>query len=103
MGQAAETRPMALKLYYHPLSSFCQKALIAFYERRVPFEGVIIDFSDPAQRAALEAIWPIGKFPVIRDEERGMTMPEASLVIEYLDRAHEGPPPLIPADHDAAL
>jgi len=22
---------MSLKLYFHPLSSFCQKALIAFY------------------------------------------------------------------------
>ena len=94
---------MALKLYYHPLSSFCQKALIAFYERQVPFEGVIIDFSDPAQRAALEAIWPIGKFPVIRDEDRGRTVPEASLVIEYLDRAHAGPPPLVPADPETAL
>src|SRR5579875_3103504 len=102
MGQAAETRPMALKLYYHPLSSFCQKALIAFYERQVPFEGVIVDFSDPAQRAALEAIWPIGKFPVVRDEERGVTMPEASLVIEYLDRIGSGAP-LIPTDPDAAL
>jgi glutathione S-transferase len=92
-----------LKLYYHPLSSFCQKALIAFYERDVPFEGVIVDLSDPAQRAALEALWPIGKFPVLHDEERGTIVPEASLIVEYLDRAHEGPPPLVPADPDTAL
>jgi glutathione S-transferase len=94
---------MTLKLHYHPLSSFCQKALIAFYERDVPFEGNIVDLSDAAQRAALEALWPIGKFPVLRDEGRGMTVPEASLIIEYLDRAHRGPAPMIPADPDAAL
>src|SRR3954463_6559521 len=62
---------MTLKLYYHPLSSFCQKALIALYEREVPFEGVIVDLSDAAQRAALEAVWPIGKFPVRRAGGRG--------------------------------
>jgi glutathione S-transferase len=94
---------MALKLHYHPLSSFCQKALIAFYEREVPFEGNIVDLSDPALRAALEALWPVGKFPVLRDEDRGVTVPEASLVIEYLDRAHPAPPPMIPADPHAAL
>jgi glutathione S-transferase len=94
---------MTLNLYYHPLSSFCQKALIAFYERDVPFDGVVVDLTDAAQRAALEALWPIGKFPVLRDEARGETVPEASLIIEYLDRAYAGPPPLIPADPQAAL
>src|SRR5437764_14937713 len=93
---------MTLKLHYHPLSSFCQKALIAFYERAVPFEGVIVDLSDPAQRAALEALWPIGKFPVVRDEEAGVTMPESSLVIEYADRFGTAAP-MVPADADAAL
>ena len=93
---------MTMKLYYHPLSSFCQKALIALYERAVPFEGVIVDLTDAEQRAALEALWPIGKFPVLRDEDRGVTVPEASLVIEYADRAGSGPA-MIPADPDAAL
>src|SRR3954468_15685759 len=99
---AADTSPMTLKLYYHPLSSFCQKALIALYERAVPFEGVIVDLSDPKQRAALEALWPIGKFPVLRDEERAVTVPEASLIVEYADRLGSGAQ-MIPADPDAAL
>jgi glutathione S-transferase len=29
---------MPLKLYFHPLSSFCQKVLIALYENGTPFE-----------------------------------------------------------------
>lgn len=92
-----------LKLYYHPFSSFCQKVLAALYEREVPFEGVVVDLGDPEQKAALERLWPIGKFPVLRDEGRGATVPESSLIIAYLDRAHSGPPPLVPADPDAAL
>ncbi len=29
---------MSLRLYFHPLSSFCQKVLIALYENDTPFE-----------------------------------------------------------------
>lgn len=94
---------MTLRLYYHPFSSFCQKVLVALYEREVPFEGVVLNPGDPEEKAALERLWPMGKFPVLRDEARAVTVPESSLIVEYLDRAHPGPPPLIPADPDAAL
>lgn len=93
---------MTLTLYYHPFSSFCQKVLVALYERGVPFEGVVLDFSLPEQKAAFERLWPMGKFPVLRDEARGVTVPESSLIVEYLDRAHPGPP-LVPVDSEAAM
>jgi glutathione S-transferase len=93
---------MTLTLYYHPFSSFCQKVLVALYERQVPFDGAVVDPSDHAQKAALERLWAMGKFPVLRDEARDVTVPESSLIIEYLDRAHAGPPPMVPADPDAA-
>lgn len=94
---------MTLILHYHPFSSFCQKVLVALYERDVPFEGVVLDFSDPEQKAAFERLWPMGKFPVLRDEARSVTVPESSAIIEYLDRAHPGLPPLVPTDPEAAL
>lgn len=94
---------MALILHYHPFSSFCQKVLVALYERDVPFEGIALDFSDPEQKAAFERLWPMGKFPVLRDEASGVTVPESSAIVEYLDRAHPGPSPLVPADPDLAL
>jgi glutathione S-transferase len=93
---------MTLTLYYHPFSSFCQKVLVALYEREVPFDGVVLNPSDPEQKAAFERRWPMGKFPVLRDEARDVTVPESSLIVEYLDRAHPAPPPLVPADRDAA-
>jgi glutathione S-transferase len=92
---------MTLKLHYHPFSSFCQKVLVALYEREVPFEGVLV--GDPESRAALERLWPMGKFPLLRDEARGETVPESSVIIEYLDLRHPGPPPLVPTDPEAAL
>jgi glutathione S-transferase len=94
---------MALKLYYHPFSSFCQKVLVALYERDVPFRGVVLDFSNPEEKAAFERVWPMGKFPVLSDETRGATVPESTLIVEYLDRIHPGPAPLVPTDPEAAL
>ena len=36
---------MSLKLYLHPLSSYCWKALIALYEHQTAFEPVIVDLA----------------------------------------------------------
>ena len=94
---------MTLTLHYHPFSSYCQKVLVALYERDVPFERNIVDLGDAEQKAALERLWPIGKFPVLSDDERGVTVPESSLIVAYLDRVHPGPPPLVPADPDSAM
>jgi glutathione S-transferase len=79
---------MSLKLYFHPLASFCHKALIALYEREIPFEPVIVDLGDEASRAAFRAVWPMAKMPVLRDEARGHTIAESTVIIEYLDAHH---------------
>jgi glutathione S-transferase len=89
---------MTLKLYFHPLASFCWKALIALYENDTPFEPHIVDLGDPAANAAFKAIWPIGKFPVLRDDAKDRTIPESSIIIEYLAQHYPGPSRLIPAD-----
>jgi len=94
---------MTLTLHYHPFSSYCQKVLVALYERGVAFERNVVDLADPEQKAALERLWPMGKFPVLVDCGRGVTVPESSLIVEYLDRAHPGPPPLVPTDPDSAM
>lgn len=94
---------MSLTLHYHPLSSFCWKALVALYENGAPFTPHMVNLGDPAERAALLALWPIGRFPVLRDETRGETVPESSIVIEYLDRHYPGTAKLISSDPDLAL
>ena len=94
---------MSLTLHYHPLSSFCWKALIALYENGVPFTPKLVDLGNPAERAALLKIWPIGKFPVLQDDERGEVVPESSVLIEYVDRHYPNRARLIPDDADRAL
>ena len=94
---------MTLRLYYHPLSSYCWKALIAFYEHDIPVDKVMTNLGDPEQRAALLKLWPIGKFPVLVDEARGRTLPESSIIIEYLDMNYANGSRLVPADPEAAL
>jgi glutathione S-transferase len=93
---------MSLKLYFHPLSSFCQKALIALYENDTPFEPTIVNLFDEASAAAFKKIWPIGKFPVLRDEARDRTVPESSIIIEYLAQHYPGQSRLVPEDADLA-
>ncbi|CAA9504048.1 MAG: hypothetical protein AVDCRST_MAG91-1193 [uncultured Sphingomonadaceae bacterium] len=92
-----------LKLYYHPFASFCHKALIALYEKELPFEPVFIDLGDEEQRARLRSVWPMTKFPVLRDEAAARIIPESSLIIEYLDRLAPDRARMIPADETAAL
>lgn len=93
---------MTLRLYYHPLSSFCQKALIALYETGAPFTPQIVDLRDEKDRAAFLKLWPIGKFPVLKDEARDRLVPESSIIIEYLAQHYPGKSALVPADADAA-
>jgi len=93
---------MSLKLYYHPLASFCWKALIALYENDTPFGPHIVDLMDLASAAAFKQMWPIGKFPVLRDEARDRIIPESSIIIEYLGQHHPGRTQLVPADADLA-
>ena len=94
---------MSLVLHYHPLSSFCWKVLIALYEAETAFTPAEVNPGDPASRAAHLARWPLGKIPVLEDAARGVTLPETSIIIEYLEQHHPGPRPLLPADPEARL
>ncbi|HET9620954.1 MAG TPA: glutathione S-transferase family protein [Kofleriaceae bacterium] len=87
--------------HHHPLSSYCMKALIALYETATPFTPRLVNLGDPAERAALLALWPIGKFPVLQDPDADVVIPESTTIIEHL--AHQTPgSPLVPADAERA-
>jgi glutathione S-transferase len=93
---------MTLRLYFHPLSSFCHKVLTALYENDTPFEGEVVNFMDEASYKGFITLWPIGRFPVLRDEQRGKTVPESTVIIEYLDHHRPGRTRFIPEDRDLA-
>ncbi len=94
---------MSLTLYLHPLSSFCQKVLIALYENEMPFEPVAVNFGDAESREDFFSRWPIGKIPVLHDSATGMDIPETSIMIEYVQQHYPGTAQLLPDDAEQAL
>jgi glutathione S-transferase len=71
------------------------KALIALYETETPFTPKLVNLGDPTERAAMCALWPIGKFPILEDDVADVVVPESTTIIEYLA---ERTPGLIPKD-----
>jgi len=96
-----DTFAMPLQLYFHPFSSYSQKALIALYENATPFEPMRIEGPDCEATQEWARRWPIKRFPMLVDGER--TIVEATCIIEYLQVHRPGPVRLIPHDADAAI
>jgi glutathione S-transferase len=90
---------MSLTLYAHPFASYCWKALTALYENGTPFTYRVIE--DATGWAELESLWPMRKFPLLRDGET--LVAESSIIIEHLMLHHPGRTRLIPENADAAL
>jgi glutathione S-transferase len=94
---------MSLTLHYHPLASFCWKVQIALYENETPFTGEVVNLGDKQASAHFFDLWPVGKMPVLRDDRRDRTVPETTVIIEYLDRYYPGAQKLLPADEELRL
>jgi len=92
---------MSLLLYGHPFSSYTQKVLIALYENATPFQFRMLGPDTPQNAAEWLQRWPLRKFPLLVDGERGVV--ETSIIIEYLQQTHGGPVRLLPDDPAAAL
>ncbi len=89
-----------MKLYFHPVSAYSQKVLVAFHEKNVTFSPQVVNLFDPPARAEYLKINPVGKVPMVVLDD-GWKIPESSIIIEYLDGHHAGKK-LIPADKDMA-
>jgi glutathione S-transferase len=83
---------MTVQLYDHPFSSYAWKGLIPFDETDTPFQLRILE--EPENDAALTAIWPLGKLPMLVDD--GVAMIESRIIVEHVA------PHLAPTDRDAA-
>lgn len=91
---------MTIELFAHPFSSYSQKVLIALRENEIDFTFRMLGPDTPGQQELAE-IWPLARFPVLREGER--VVPEATIIIEYLQVHHRGPVVLIPEKPDAAV
>ncbi|MBI2255349.1 MAG: glutathione S-transferase family protein [Proteobacteria bacterium] len=92
---------MALSLFAHPLSSYCQKVLTALYETGTPFTYRQLSFDDTETGAEFARLWPIQRMPLLRDNDTSVM--ESTVIIEHLDLHHGGKTRLVPADAKTAL
>lgn len=90
-----------MKLYFHPISSYSQKALIAMHEKDVKFTPEIVSLMDPAARAEFKKVNPNGKVPILVLDD-GWKIPESTIIVEYLEGHYPQGTRLIPADKDLA-
>ena len=88
-----------MTLYAHPFAAYCWKPLIALYENATPFSYRLVE--DAAGWAELESLWPIKKFPLLRDGDA--TIVESSIIVEYLMGRYPGTTRMIPVNDDATL
>jgi len=93
----------AVNFYYTIQSPYAQKVLIALYEKGVAFTPVKVNVLDPADRAAYQKIYPLGKIPLLTDESKDLFIPESTIIIEFLENEFPGQgTQLIPDDKVAA-
>jgi len=83
-----------MKLYSGPLSLFARKIEFALHEKGLPFERVMVPFTQergytPKHPAVLAAN-PKGQVPVLEDGE--LTLFDSTLIFEYLEDAYPRPP-----------
>src|SRR5260370_23217294 len=90
---------MSLTLYAPPFAAYCWKTLITLYENATPFTYRLVE--DAAGWAELESLWPIKKFPLLRDGDA--TIVESSIIVEYLMRRYPGTTRMIPVNGEPAL
>ena len=92
---------MNLTLHYNVASTYSQKALLAFFEKGVPFTPAVVNLQDPAGRAEYKKLYPIGKIPLLTGD--GIFIPESSIIIEFLENEFpDAGTRLIPLDKTAA-
>ena len=81
---------MAIKLHYHPLSTYSRRVLIALIEKQIAYEPVPIDMVARKHReSAYLALNPYGRVPTL--EENGFVLYESTAILEYLEVTHPAP------------
>lgn len=86
-----------MKLYFHPISSYSQKVLIAMYEKDVKFTPELVNLMDPAAMAEYRKVHPMGKVPFLLLDD-GWKIPESTIIVEYLEGHFPQGTKLIPTD-----
>lgn len=77
------------QLYATTRSPYARKVQIHLRHKGLPFELVLVDLADRSPEFV--AISPIGKVPVLRDED-GTVVRDSTVICEYLEDRYPSPP-----------
>lgn len=88
-----------MELYFHPISLFSHKVMMAFFEKGLSFEPKPVNLTDPAARAEFRQVHPLGKVPLLVCPEGKFS--ESTSIVEWLDQ-HYQVPRLIPEKPEEA-
>jgi glutathione S-transferase len=91
---------MVLKVHGTKGSTCTQRVLTALYEKGVPYELVIVDFSVAEHKSEkYMKLQPFGKIPVLDDD--GFILFESRAIAKYIAKKYAGQgTALIPAEDD---
>ena len=82
-----------ITLYSGPLSLFSRKVEIALREKALPFERIMVPFSQTAgyepRHPEVLALNPKRQVPILNDE--GLVVYDSTIILEYLDEAYPQP------------
>jgi len=92
---------MTIDYFGHPFSSYTWKGEIALIEKHLEYHFRQIGEGNADNDLAMRAIWPLGKFPVLK--HGSVELFESSIIVEYADGLTDAGPRLVPDDRAAAL
>jgi glutathione S-transferase len=82
-----------MKLYSGPVSLFSRKVEIALHEKGLPFEQVLVPFTQTKgyspRNPDVLAVNPKGQVPVLVDGD--LSLYDSTVIVEYLEDAHPDP------------
>jgi glutathione S-transferase len=87
---------MDIKLHYHPLSNYSRRVVIAFAEKQIPHELIVVDvLTNRHREQPYLSINPYGRVPTL--EEDGFVLFESTAILDYLE-ATRPTLPMAPSD-----
>ncbi|HEX2675157.1 MAG TPA: glutathione S-transferase family protein [Polyangiales bacterium] len=82
---------MPRKLFLNPRSPFARKVRIVLLEKKLSFELAMEDLQN--RSAEFKAVSPLGKIPLLIDED-GTRVFDSTVIVEYLEDRYPDPPML---------
>lgn len=89
---------MTIQLCGFAVSNYYNKVKLALLEKGIPFEEVVV--MTGSKDEAVLACSPLAKVPYIRTPQGALC--ESEVIMGWIEAAHPGTPPLLPADPFAA-